>query len=251
MATGLAQKAYKEIYEDFTEQTNIGTASAAGVRWWNSSDTGNTAFIETATADGPVARALTDTTDNDMCELAHGTLGWSVQNGELGMEARMRVTVGGVDDVAVNFGFNDDILEDSNTLPMELATTTFTSNADTWVGMVYDPDADNDDVHCMWTDDTVDASEAIADLRMTNAVPVDNEWFGMQVRLSDRGSGRGVRAEFTFVEESTGRRFQKQFNTNVDRDALLTPHIAFENRAGVAHTFDIDYIKVWQSRATT
>lgn len=251
MATGLVQSSYKEIREEWLDQTNIGTASAAGVRWWNSSDCGATAFIETATADGPVCRGLTDTTDNDMSEIGHGTLGWSVQNGELLMEARCRVTVGGVDDVAFTVGFNDDILDDSNTLPAELSGTTWTSNATTFIGVVYDPDATNDDFHAFWVDDDNDSSQAIANLRFTGVAPEDNEWFGVRVHLKDAGSGNGVVATFTVVSENSGRQAEKQFTGTIDRDALLTPHIAFENRAGVAHTFDIDYLYVRQSRATT
>ena len=250
MATGLSQRGYKELFEDWTGADNIGTTVADGLLWLNSSDTGNTAFAIVADAQGPIAQAATDNTDNDMCEIAYHLLSWSVQNGELYMETRVKV-VADVDSVAFNVGFNDDVLEDSNTLPVELSGTTWTTNASTWVGIAYDIDADNDNVHAMWVDDDADAVEAIADLRFNDITPVNDEWFGVGIRLSDRGAGRGVRAEFTVVEESTGKIAQKAFNTGVDRDVLLTPHIGFENRAGAIHTFEIDYIYVKQSRSTT
>ena len=250
MATGLVGKAYKEIFEDWSTE-NIATSAADGVRWLATSDAGNTAFAITADAAGPIAQAATDTTDDDMCEIAHSLLAWSVQNGDLLLETRVRVAVGGVDDIAFTVGFNDDALEDSNTLPVELATATFTSNATTFIGVVYDIDATNDDVHAFWVDDDADTTEALADLRFTGMAPVADKWFGVQVHLVDRGSGKGPQATITVVEESTGKQAAKTFNTTVDRDALLTPHIAFENRAAVAHTFDIDYILVRQSRETT
>jgi len=51
------------------------------------------------------------------------------------------------------------------------------------------------------------------------------------------------------VDDSTGSGYVKQFNTNVDRDALLTPHIGFENRTASAHVLDIDYIEWGKSRS--
>jgi len=249
LATGLSRKAYKEIYEDWTGPDNIGTSVADGLRWLNSSDGGNTAFAIVADAQGPIVQGATDNTDNDMMEIAYHLLAWSAQHGECGMEVRMKV-VADVDSVAVNVGFTDDVLEDSNTLPVELATTTWTTNASTWVGVVYDIDATNDNFHAMWVNGDSDAAEAIADLRFNDMTPVNDKWFCISVKLNDRGSGRGVRAEFTVVEESTGKIAQKTFDTNVARDTLLTPHIGFENRAGTAHTVEIDYIAVWQSRST-
>lgn len=251
MANGLVGNAYKEIFEDWTGADNISTAVADGIRWLNTSDGGNTAFAIVAHNDGPVCQAATDATDNDMCELGYHLLTWSVQNGQLMMETRVRVSVGGVDDIAINVGFNDDVLEDSNTLPVELATATWTTNASSWAGIVYDADATNQDVHFMSVDDDNDLSTAIATLRFNGIAPVDNEWFGVNIQLNDAGSGNPAIATVTVVEESTGRSATKQFTTNLDRDVLLTPHIAFENRAGVAHTFEIDYIRVRQSRAST
>ena len=252
MATGLTQNGHKYVFEDWTGATNIGTsATTAGVTWMNSSDTGNTAFVITDAATGPVARAATDTTDDDMCEIAHRSLAWSVQNGQLMMETRCRVTTGGVGDIAFTIGFNDDQLEDSNTLPAELATATWTSNATTFIGVVYDIDATNDDFHAFWVDDDADAATALANLRFDGLAPVADEWFGVRIVLTDAGSGNQAIAEITVSEESTGKHATKRFTATVDRDALLVPHIAFENRAAAAHTFEIDYIEARQSRATT
>jgi hypothetical protein len=250
MAGGLQANGFKEVREDWVDETNIGTsATTAGVKWMNSSDAGNTAFAITDGADGPQAIGATDATDDDMCEISHRALSWSVQNGTLEMETRVQVSVGAVGSIAFTVGFNDDQLEDSNTLPVELATATFTSNASSFVGIVYDADATNQNVHAFWVDDDNDANETLANLRFVGMTPVLAKYLGIRIALKDRGSGLGVRAEITVVDESTGRFMQKTFNTSLDRDALLAPHIAFENRAGVAHTFVIDYIYVRQTRA--
>lgn len=248
---GLNQKHYKSVYEDWMRGENIATSVADGVAWLTTADSGGTAGIIVADADGPVAEVALDTTDNDMGELAYHLVTFSAQNGRLEGEWRVKLSAGTVALAAINVGFNDDALEDSNTLPVELATTTFTSNAATFIGVVFDGDATNDDFHCFWVDDDTDTSEVIADLRMVGLAPVADEWFGVRIVLNDRGSGKGVRAEFTVCEESTGKMIQKVFNTNVDRDVLLTPGVWLENRGTEAHSFQCDYIEVNQSRANT
>lgn len=248
---GLVGRAYKEFFEDWTGADNISTAVADGIMWLNSSDGGNTAFAIVADAQGPIVQGATDTTDDDMMEIAYHLLTWSVQHGELYMEARVKVSVGAVASVAVNVGFNDDVLDDSNTLPIELSGTTFTANAAEWVGVVFDADATNDDFHVAYIDDTALPTESTANLRMTGVAPVLDEWFGVAIRLTDAGSGNRAIAEISVAEESTGKYAQKRLTATIDRDALLTPHIGFENRAGVAHTLEIDYIYCRQSRSAT
>lgn len=248
---GLNSKAYKEVYEDWTGAENIATSVADGVRWLTTADPGGTVGIIVADAEGPLAEVALDSTDDDMGELAFHQVTFSAQNGQLMGEARVKISVGTIASLGLNIGFNDDALEDSNTLPAELSTTTFTSNAGTFIGVVYDIDATNDDFHCFWVDDDSDSGEAIADLRMTGLAPVLDEWFGVRIVLTDRGSGKGVLAEITVCEESTGKTVQKRYNTNVDRDALLTFGIWMENRATVAHSFQVDHIHIMQSKATT
>ena len=250
MPLGLTSRSNKEIFEDWTGATNIGTsATAAGITWMNSSDTGNTAFVITDTAQGPLARSLTDTTDDDMCEIAHRALTWSAQNGRMELETRVRVNVGAVASVAFSVGFNDDQLEDSNTLPVELATATFTSNATTFCGVLFDPDATNADFHGFWVDDDADAGQTLAALRFTGIGPVLTAWVGVKVVVDEAGSGVGCNLELSVAEENTGKYGQKNFTLTVDRDALLVPHIAYENRGSTAHTFDIDYILARETRA--
>lgn len=255
----LLGRAYKELYEDWTGADNISTAVADGITWLNSSDTGNTAFAIVADAQGLICQGATDATGTaDMCEIAHQLLAWTPQHGELYMEARVKVSVGAMGSVAFNVGFNDDVLEDSNALPVTLSGTTFTSNSSTWIGAVYDGAATNADVHAFFVDDDSDTTTPIADLRMVSMTPVLDDWLTVAVRLTANPpatvaqgiagtAGGSVVAEISVVEESTGKYAQKRFATSIDRNALLTPHIGFQTLS-VAHTFEIDYIYVRMSR---
>jgi len=227
------------LHEDWLTQ-NIATSAASGVRWLVSSDTGNTAFIETGSALGVTAKGTTDTTDNDMCEIGHGLLAWSAQHGYMAMEVRLQADV--VTTLALTVGFNDDALDDSNTLPVELSGTTFTSNAGTFVGFVFDTDATNDFWHCFMVDDDADTTVPIADLN-TGVAPVAGEYQTLRVEVYDQGSGKQTRAVFYI----NGKKYYEMASA-VDRDALLTPHVAFENHGAAAHVVDIEYITVWMSR---
>ena len=234
-----------EILEEF-DADNIATSAADGIRWLVSSDSGDTAFGPGANLGGITARATISASDNRYCEIGHGLLAWRVQDGYLNMEARCQLDV--ITNVACSIGFNDDILEDSNTLPVELSGTAFTSNSGTFVGLVFDTDATNDDFHLFWVDADSDNSEPIADLRFSNIAPIAGEWFVINVSLTDRGSGLGARAT-VHIDTEGGLTAEKSFNTSIARGTLLTPHIGVENRstAGV-HIMDIDYIYVSKSR---
>ena len=234
----------RDIFDDF-EMDNVAASTADGVRWLSTIDTGGTGAVGPAFGTDTYKITL-DTTDNDMGEIAHALLAWRVQDGELGMEVRFQVDV--ITDLALSFGFNDDALEDSNTLPVELSTTTFTTNSSTWVGVLFDVDATNDDFHAFWVDDDSDSTTAIATLRFTTPALVAARWFTVRIVLTDQGSGNQVRAELSIIDEETGSMSQKTFASTVDRDALLTPHVALENRATAAHVLDIDYIHVWSNR---
>lgn len=248
---GLVGRAYKELFEDWTGADNIGTAVADGLLWLNSSDGGNTAFAIVADSQGPIVQGATDGTDDDMIELGYHLLTWSAQHGELYMEARVKISVGAVASGSFTVGFNDDVLEDSNAMPVTLSGTTFTSNATTFIGVVYDGAATNADAHAFWVDDDADASVAISALRFVGVAPILDEWFGVAIRLTDAGSGNQVIAEISVAEESTGKYAQRRFSATIDRDALLTPHISMQNSGAVAHTFEIDYVYARQSRSAT
>lgn len=242
-----------EFFEDFMVGTPISTSSAAGVTLLNSSDAGNTAFAENAGFAGEgSARAATDASDNDMCELALDRLNWLPQN-DPGMEVRMQFDV--VTTLAFNVGFNDDALDDSNTLPVELSTTTFTTNAATWVGILYDVDATNDDLHAMWVDDDSDSSETIANLRYNGVAPIAATYGLYRVELF-RGSSATAAAIAQMhaivddTESTGGRMVSKRFTSTVDGDAALVPHVGFENRDAIAHQCDVDYIHAWRNRAS-
>lgn len=225
---------------------NISTAAADGIGWLVSSDSGDTAFARAANAarGHHLAGALA-ATDNNLIELAFDNIAFYGQTGFSAIEVLFQLDV--ITDIAFNIGFNDDQLEDSNTLPIELSTTTFTRNANDFIGLVFDVDATNDDVHCQWADDSALSTEAIANLRMNGCSLVASKWIRARVELEDRGSGNGIRA--TFHVSYDGKNFEKVFNTNLDRDVALTPYIGFENRAGTAHNVYVKYVRLCQSIA--
>ena len=234
-----------EVFDDF-DADHIGTAAGNGITWFNSSDASDTAF-DVGARPGGTARGATTTTDDNLIELSHGILMWRPQDGQCGMETRVNIDV--ITNVACNIGFNDDALDDSNTLPAELATATWTSNAATFCGLVFDVDATNDDWHAFWVDDDNDASNTLADLRFTGAAWGAARYDMFRVEMFDQESGNPIRATF-HIGTAAGTYFHKERVTNVDRDALLTPYIGMENRSGTAHQLDVDYIHVWMSRGT-
>lgn len=247
-------RGFIEVFDEF-DHDSIGTGAGDGIVWLNSSD-GGTAFAQNAGVVGGegTAQGLTAATDNHTHELAHGSLMWRAQL-DCMMETRVQYDV--ITTLAYNIGFNDDALDDSNTLPVELSTTTFTTNAGTWAGFVYDVDATNDDLHVFTVNGDSDNASAIADLRMSSAVPVAAT-YGLYVVQLYRGASATATAiaEWTAIpDESSARtQFRKRSGqgslaaTSVDGDADLTPHIGFENRDAVAHQCDVDYILVRQRR---
>jgi len=216
--------------------------------WLTSADTGGTtAVVADGTAHlGGRLRLATDTTDDDMNEVATGLCFQVLDTGPLVMEARIMVETGAVaTDIAITVGFNDDPTEASNTLPVELAGTTFTSNSSTFAGFVYDIDATNDDWHVFSVDDDADTTTAIADLRVTGKAPVADTWETLRVVLFDNGTGNPSKAEFY-----RNGKLEKTLASTLDRDAVLCAHIAAENRAAAAHNLDVDYIYVMGGRGT-
>ena len=212
---------------------------ADGIAWLGSSDTGGTAFARAlAAARGLHCAGATDTTDNDMTEFCGDQLMFYGQTGH--SEVEMMVQFDDVTNLAFNFGFNDDVLDASNSLPMELSTATWTSNSATFVGFVYDIDATNDELHCMWVDGDTEATNAIATLRFNGMAPTNSQWLYMKVELDDRGSGNGCRATFLVVDHN-GRSMEKVFNTTITRSTALCFYFGFENRSGSAHNC---YIKL-------
>ena len=51
-------------------------------------------------------------------------------------------------------------------------------------------------------------------------------------------------------DDGIGRMFSKRFTSTVDGGAALTPHVGVENRTTAARQADIDYMWVWQNRAS-
>lgn len=217
---------------------NIGTSAADGLGYLVSSDTGDTAPARAVAAGkGLHVTGATAATDNNLIELCGDSLMFAGQEGHASVEVLLQLD--DITNVAFNFGFNDDVLDAGNTLPVELSGTTWTTTASTFIGFCYDIDATNDELHAMWVDDDSDTSTAIADLRFKGVAPTNAKWLYMRVELEDRGSGNGVRATFLAVDHN-GKSAEKVFNTTVDRDCPLCLYLGVENRSGSAHNV---YIK--------
>ncbi len=237
------------VFQDFFAAYTVNAGSVApltdgamtgGIAWVGSGDAGDTVFTRTVTAGyGIHMVGTTAATNNNMLEFNSPSLLFTGQMGH--NEIEIIVAFSSLADIAFNFGFNDEVTDSGNTLPVELSTTTWTTGADTFVGFVYDTNADNDDLHVMWTDDGSDTSTAIANLRCTGMVPTASKWFYMKVAIDDLGSSNGaVRATFTACDH-TGKTVEKIFNTTVDRDCPLCYYFGVENRTTTAKT---TYIKM-------
>ena len=147
-------------YEEKLVAANISAAVGSGIGWLTSYD-GTDSPLNRAAAVGKglhLAGALA-ATDNDMIELCGDTLMFAGQEGHCAVECLIAFDV--ITDLAFNFGFNDDNLESSNSLPCELAAKTWVTNASTFAGVVFDVDATNDELHVMWVDDDNDSVEEI------------------------------------------------------------------------------------------
>ena len=225
-----------------------GGSAADGIAWLGSSDAGNTPFVRAVNAArGLHVTGATDATGaTDMIEFCGDKLMFYGQTGHSAVE--ILVQFDDVTNVAFNFGFNDESLDSGNVTPIALSGTTWTATASTFLGLVYDTDAGNDELHCFWVDDTNNTATAIADLRMTGMAPTNSQWLYMKVEMDDRGSGNGVRATFLAVDHN-GRSVEKVFNTTVDRDNAFCFYFCMANRSASAHNCYI-LLPAWeQTRA--
>jgi len=223
--------------------TVLSDTAGTGITWATSNDSGTSPVRAVAAGKGIHYAGATSASATSMTELCSNDLIFTGQEGHSSMEVLLQLDV--VTNVAFNFGFNDDVNDTSNTLPVELSGTTWTSNAATFLGFAFDTDADNDELHCFWVDDDVDCAATSAtlvngkSLRMTGMAPTAAKWLYMKVEMQDRGSGNGVRATFLAVDHN-GRSVEKVFNTTVDRDCPLCYYLGVECRGTAAKNI---YIK--------
>lgn len=236
------------IFDDFVGGDNSGT-------WHSSADTGGTsAVVADGTANlGGRWRLASDTTDNDMQEVASGLI-FELAQGPLVLETRIMVETGAVaTDLAINVGFTDDPTEGSNSLPMEIATTTLTSNATSGVYFVYDADSTADCWQVVWVDDDTDTVEAIgtdtsqtAGAMITGSTPVADTWQVLRMELTAT-SATSARGEF-FIDGVLKKKFD---NIVIDNNVPLACYVGMENRSTVACNVDIDYIYASGGRGDT
>lgn len=214
--------------------TVVGTSASTGQTWVAEGDAG-TSFVRAVAAGKGLhyAGALT-AVNNEMEEFCSNNLMFTGQEGHSAVEILLQLSR--VTSIAVNFGFNDEVLETgSNSLPMEIGTTTVSANSASFVGLVFDTGATSANLHCCWVDDsTVGQTDSAGKvdgkfIKMDGMAPIASKWLYMKVEMQDRGSGNGVRATFLAVD-SNGRSVEKVFNTSLDRDVPLCYYLGIENR---------------------
>ncbi len=212
----------------------MGTAAAAGVTWVAEGDAGTSFVRAVAAGKGVHYAGALSAVNNEMEEFCSNNLMFTGQEGHSAVEVLLQLSA--VTAIAVNFGFNDEVLETgSNSLPMEIGTTTVSANSASFVGLVYDTGADSDYLHCCWVDDsTVGQTDSTGKvdgkyIKMDGMAPTASKWLYMKVEMQDRGSGNGVRATFLAVDH-LGRSVEKVFDTSIDRDVPLCYYLGIENR---------------------
>lgn len=226
-----------EIFEDFL----VDTLNADNTK--TTVDAAGTAAIVADAIGGQVA-LTTDTGDNEMAEIA---LSQPVRamDGPVAFEAKFQVN--GVATIAFDCSLSDDPDEASNTLPVELSSATFTSNASTYAGVMFDTGATTDVLYFFAVDDDNDVNEAIATLS-TGIAPVANTDIIVRIELFDRGSTDGMADAHIYVSHN-GAVKKKIFERAVDRDCKLYAHIAVENRTTAARVLSVDYMWLKAGRA--
>ncbi len=218
-------------YEETFAIDTIG-AAGDGVAWLQTNDAG-TAFVRAVAAGkGLHVAGATSTGGANRHEFLSDSLMFTGQEGHSSVEILLQL--GAVTDVAFNFGFFDATTGPNNIIPAKIDSVTITGQAaDGFLGIIYDSNATNDELHCFWMNGGTDTTTLIADLRMSGIAPIASKWLYMKVEMQDRGSGKGVRATFLAVD-SNGRSVEKVFNTSVDRDLPLNYYLGVENRTTTA-----------------
>ncbi|KKN78446.1 hypothetical protein LCGC14_0349780 [marine sediment metagenome] len=207
-----------------------GTADAVGIAWIQAMDTGDTPFGRAVSASkGLHLAGSMAATDDNLVEL---TSNQTMFYGSVGQQAvELMIQFDNVGTFAMCFGLNDD-LTGSARLPVEISTTTISSTVASFVGIVKDFDATNDELHAFWTDDGVDSTEPIDKLRMKGMSLTADKWLWLRVETQDRGSGTGVRATFHAVQGS--KHVTKEFDTTLDNDQAMGWYLGVANRGATA-----------------
>ncbi len=179
----IGQVSYTDNFANVTVGTGLvgldggtnSTNTSYGLAWVQSLDTADTSWTRSfSAARGIHLAGSLAATNNNLIELNSDKLMFYGQQGFSAVEVLFQVDASSA--VAFNFGFSDDVTETSATLPVELSTATWASSASTYLGFVYDADATNDELHCFWTDDDVDTTVALGDLRCKGMALTANKW---------------------------------------------------------------------------
>ncbi len=186
-----------------------------------------------------MARITTEANNDDEWAIA-SPLNW---RGQYNAVLEVRARNNDVSGLAHNIGFSDAISE-SGLIAMTFSGTTLTSTADDFAGFLLDPDATTDNIYGVSVNNTSDG--AVINSTHTEA---DASWATYRVELRDNGT----RTDALFYLNTAGEEIDPAVDLiGIEIDAItrtdpLCIYIATMNREGFANTFDIDYVKAWQS----
>lgn len=163
-------------------------------------------------------------------QLDAGNLNWLPSQGGLILEAHLTVDV--VTDVAIFFGFTDQI--SALEMPWTISGTTFTSNQTDGCGFLFDTAATTDTIRCVGVDTDVDATSINTGLAFVAATLIL-----FRIELSATGVARFF-INGTLVGTMTAA---------VTPTVKLSPVVVGFSRTTTARLLDVDYIRVLSARA--
>lgn len=222
------------FFEDF-EKSGQAYSTTAVDGWLSRVGTTNTInWTVTEAASGTVVGTIGDTTASmavSGVQLSRG-LNWKANQGNLVLEARVKISA--ITNIAVFVGFTDQV--SALEMPVTLSTTTFTTNATDAVGFLFDTAATTDTIRLVGVANDVDATA-----QDTSLAYVADTYKTFRIELSAAGV-----ATFYIDGTAVGTAMTGALTATV----ALTPVIAGFNRTtSGTPTITADYMHVSADRA--
>lgn len=182
--------------------------------------------------DGVVRITCGDTTvvAESVSILTHG-LNWKPESGGLVGEFKVRIS-SSIANIAVFVGFTDVLATTTLEEPFSLSGTTFTSNADDAVGVVFDTAATTDVWYAIGVKATVDTAATAL------VVPVVDVWETFTIAISTAGTA-------TIYRNGT---LVATLANAVTASVALTPVCSVMARTTATKIVDLDYVWVQKNR---
>ena len=208
------------LFDDFLGDT-FATDS-----WLGAADGGATTPAITVVAGGAVLLAAA--TDDDVSEFS-GPIAWKPSLGGLYFETRIQLSA--ITTTAACVGLFDAAAY-SATMPITLTGTTFTTNATSGVGIVFDTDATTD----VWYGIGVKAGTDTASVALAAPVAATYETLGV-----------GVDSGGTAYFYQNGDLIGSKANA-VTTTTLLAPYVGLQTRVSSSRTMTCDYVLTTAAR---